>query len=220
MREDRTVNGNVNNVNKKPEDGKAAGKYRMLPLFGKEAFAYRVPEGKSGDTAYTDERILECVGLFLRETEGKDAVLPRLTVVRDPFGKPHIRTLSEVPGRREGKEAAEAEKIYVSVTHTDGLALVAVSLFSIGIDAEREEKTVRYPEALARRYFTEEDLRALENESFANGAFLTMWVKKEALSKLIGRGIPCMKEKSVFDPELVFEKLAIPGYTVFAVRTK
>ncbi len=244
-------------VNHEPEDGRTAEAFCTFPLFGNEAIAYRVPEGKDGDTAYTDERILECAGLFLAEkpflTEKpflaeklflaekpflaeKKKEAPCMTVVRDSFGKPHIRLLPESPEGREGTEAAEAadtaeteetaetaeteetEELYVSVTHTKGLALIAVSPFPIGIDAEREEKTVRRPEALARRYFTKEDAGALEKEDFSDKAFLTMWVKKEALSKLIGRGVPCMREKSVFGKELVFERLGIPGYTVFAVR--
>ncbi len=150
----------------------------------------------------TDDIIISAVKLYFEE-KGKNADELPIRVIRDEYGKPHI---------------SGTDGISVSVTHAETLQLVAVAQYEIGIDAEKEGKRVRNPASLARRYFCEDEIEFLgENPDIDE--FLDMWVKKEALSKLIGRGIPCMREMSVFSDKVAFERISdYDGYVVYFVR--
>lgn len=123
-----------------------------------------------------------------------------VSVQRDQYGKPYVVGI---------------DGIYVSVAHDKALCLVAVAQREIGIDLERADRKVKNPAALAKRYFCEDEITFL-GENPTDAEFTDMWVKKEALSKLIGRGVPCMREKSIFSDDVVFEKISnYDGYIVY-----
>ena len=126
----------------------------------------------------------------------------QISVMRDEYGKPHI---------------IGDENVFVSVTHAENLLLVAVSEKEIGIDAERCDRHVRNFRSLSERYFTREETDFL-GDDFTKEDFLDMWVKKEALSKLLGGGVPCMKSMSVFDGRISFSKHSeYDGFIVYSV---
>lgn len=116
-----------------------------------------------------------------------------ISVQRDQYGKPHV---------------IGVDGVYVSVAHDKDICLVAVAQKNIGIDIERADRIVKNPLALAKRYFCDDEIAFLK-EYPTSASFTDMWVKKEALSKLIGRGIPSMDEKSIFSEDIKFEKIAI-----------
>lgn len=152
----------------------------------------------------TNEKIISSVRRYLEE-KNAPADDTDIDVRRDEHGKPRI---------------VGHDGIFVSVTHAESLLLVAVAPHDIGIDAEREGRRVKNPAALAKRYFCEDEIAYL-GENPTQESFTDMWVKKEALSKLIGRGIPCMREKSVFSDDVIFEKTdGFDGYIVYCVRYK
>ena len=151
--------------------------------------------------ANSDAEICASVGEFLREFS--DTAPDGFSVIRDKNGKPYIVGI---------------DGIYVSVAHDKELCLVVVSQSEIGIDLERAERRVKNPLALARRYFCEDEIAFL-GDSPTDAAFADMWVRKEALSKLIGRGVPCMKEKSVFSSDIRMEKIGdFDGYIVYTAE--
>ncbi len=157
---------------------------------------YKYPTVKTNGKEYTDKKILESAKDYLGDGSP--------CVTRDSYGKPHITV--DTP-------------LFVSITHTDDMLLVALSDFDIGIDAERAGRTIKNPAGLAKRYFTREEAVFLgENPTCAD--FLEMWVKKEALSKLIGKGVPCMKQYSVFSPEFELIEQNIDGYIVYIAKRK
>ena len=143
---------------------------------------YSYPHKRDGGNS--DAEIIVSVREYLSRSSG-------FSVNRDKNGKPHIVGI---------------DGIYVSVAHDKELCLVVVSQREIGIDLERSERRVKNPTALARRYFCEDEIAFL-GDSPSDEAFTDMWVRKEALSKLIGRGVPCMKEKSVFSEDVRMVKI-------------
>lgn len=150
----------------------------------------------------TDDIIISAVKLYL-EDKGRDSDELRISVIRDEYGKPHITGTDE---------------IFVSVTHAEALLLVAVAPYEIGIDAEKRGRRVKHPASLSKRYFCEDEIEFL-GENPGVDDFVDMWVKKEALSKLIGRGVPCMREMSVFSDKVVFESIShYDGYVVYSVK--
>ncbi len=156
---------------------------------------YSYPYKKSSENS--DREIIISVRTYL-ECKNTD-----VTVTRDEYGKPYI---------------TEPQGIYVSVTHAEKLMLVAVAPYNIGIDAECEGRMVKNPARLARRYFCEDEIEYL-GENPTQESFTDMWVKKEALSKLIGKGVPSMKEKSVFGEDLTITKhTEYPGFVVYSAK--
>ena len=128
-----------------------------------------------------------------------------ISVIRDKYGKPHIK---------------EDCGLYVSVAHDNGLCLVAVAPFPVGIDLEREGRAIKRRGEISKRCFCKDETDFL-GENMTDADFMEMWVKKEALSKLIGRGVLCMKEKSVFSKDIVFEKIdSIDGFIAYCVYYK
>jgi 4'-phosphopantetheinyl transferase len=99
----------------------------------------------------------------------------------------------EVPitADRHGKPALEGGGICFSISHTEGLILVAVSEAGpVGVDVETVERRPPRP-GLQRRALTDSELRALEAlpPAARQGAFLQAWSRKEAYAKGVGRGI-------------------------------
>ena len=147
---------------------------------------YSYTHGKEKENS--DCEIIISVKRYLRE---KGHAEGDITVFRDSFGKPHV----------EG-----ADGIFVSVTHADGLLLVAVAPYPIGIDTEKKDRRIRNAKKLAGRYFCPDEVEKL-GENMTDGDFLEMWIAKEALSKLIGKGVPCMKEMSIFSQDVIIEDI-------------
>ncbi len=81
----------------------------------------------------------------------------------------------------------EADNCFVSTSHSGGTVAVAMSLRPVGIDIEKTG-TKRDFKKLAERFF-----KGAEKEFFSRRgtekAFLCVWTRKEAYSKISGRGL-------------------------------
>lgn len=85
----------------------------------------------------------------------------------------------------EGKPYFPSGRVHLSVTHTGGLFAVCFAPFPIGLDAERVDEERK---GLAERKFFPEE-RSLP--------FSYVWCGKEAVSKLVGRGLSMMMQVKV-----------------------
>ena len=84
-----------------------------------------------------------------------------------------------------------AKTIAFNVSHSHGLALVALTLGGrLGVDLEKIRPEVEWQE-LAGRYFAEAEIRALDNRPQGDGlkAFYACWTRKEAFVKALGAGV-------------------------------
>lgn len=102
--------------------------------------------------------------------------------------------------------ATGAGDLHFNVTHTDGLALIAIARRQVGIDVERE-RIVSDPEGLVGRYFSateRESYRALPT-AIQTSAFFRGWTSKEAVLKSVGLSVAHLDE---FDVELHPERPA------------
>ena len=158
---------------------------------------YSYPHDKTQKNS--DNEIIASVREYISDTDAD------ILVERDQYGKPYIVGI---------------DGIYVGVAHDKDLCLVAVAQRDIGIDIERADRKVRNAAALARRYFCEDEIAFLGDDP-SDEEFTDMWVKKEALSKLLGKGVPCMKEKSVFSDDVIFMRNRnYDGYISYCVYYK
>jgi len=85
---------------------------------------------------------------------------------------------------------------HFSISHTDHFAFCALSRRNIGLDAE--EKGRKVTAAMIEKFSSDTEKSRLGNDP--EDAFLRLWVLKEALAKLTGRGMGNWLKDTDFDP--------------------
>ena len=85
----------------------------------------------------------------------------------------------------------------IGVTHTDDVIIIALDEKSFGIDAENVSRMMTRQDSIARRFFTENERKFIEESPDKQNTFLEIWVKKEAYVKYTGEGVPGMKNIDV-----------------------
>jgi phosphopantetheinyl transferase len=85
-----------------------------------------------------------------------------------------------------GKPYFPGDPLFFSLSHTDGLAVCAVSSAPVGADAERIRP--RRP-GLAARVFAPDERDWLAAQTDADEALLALWTRKEAWAKYTGTGL-------------------------------
>lgn len=99
----------------------------------------------------------------------------------------------------QGKPYFEAGDWHFSVSHTDRHAFCVLSRHNIGIDAEEMGRKIH--RRIAGRYLSDKEQKRLEKAADFDAALLRIWVLKEALAKLTGRGIGNWLKNTDFDQE-------------------
>ena len=105
------------------------------------------------------------------------------------------------------------ETIAFNVSHSHGLALVALTLEGrLGVDLEKIRTEVEW-RSLAQKYFSGAEARALDRypQDSCMKAFFTCWTRKESFVKALGAGIAYgLKEFDVsIDPDEAYAALTI-----------
>ena len=95
--------------------------------------------------------------------------------------------VSQLVYEESGKPRFEADGVFVSISHSGGLCLAAVSDSEIGADLQLSDREERRMLALAGRYFSPDEL-VYVNESPAD-RFYEIWCKKESYLKYTGEGL-------------------------------
>lgn len=111
------------------------------------------------------------LSLYAVQMMGRRELLP----LRDAHGCPVLR-------QREGQPVG----LYLSCTHTYGIAAAAVSDSPIGIDAERVRP---WNPRLSRRMFDPAENSWIERHTEPDLAFTQIWTLRESYGKMLGTGI-------------------------------
>ena len=96
---------------------------------------------------------------------------------------------------KDRKPYFEHSNLQFSLSHSEGLAVVALSDIPVGVDIELldiERDTSR----LIDRFFNEEEKALLKESSDPSLSFYTIWTKKEALLKISGKGLSGIRGQS------------------------
>lgn len=93
-----------------------------------------------------------------------------LELFADEYGKPHLG---------DGR-------LCFSLSHSGAYSLCAVSDRDIGADIQRQKT---FNERLARRFFSEEELRHILSADDRDHAFTKVWALKESYIKAVGLGL-------------------------------
>ncbi|MFI5496864.1 4'-phosphopantetheinyl transferase family protein [Actinoplanes sp. NPDC051859] len=141
-----------------------------LPVSGQDTVHVWI-SADSGDRPKAARQLLRRAGSALLGRTERDVV-----VGHAPDGRPRVR--------------AGADVLAVSVSHSDGVVVVAARPFgAVGVDVERHRRLPAV--ALARRWYAPSEvtwLRSLSEGDRADG-FLLLWTAKEAVGKALGRGL-------------------------------
>jgi 4'-phosphopantetheinyl transferase len=118
----------------------------------------------------------------------------RVRIVRDAWDKPRLSTA------HHGQETADS--VHFNISHTRGLAAVALAGRPVGIDVE---KPVSIPEIneFAKNFLATEALMALRNvpdEPAKTALFFRFWTLSEAFIKATGLGIEQGLKSFAFSP--------------------
>lgn len=113
----------------------------------------------------------ELTDLLIIETM-KNYGVDDVSIMRTEKGKPYM----------ENKENC---RLHFSVSHSGRYFVCLVDEFPVGVDVQQQRR-MKY-EKISRRYFTAEE-RKFVDKNGENG-FLVIWTRKEAYSKLTGRGL-------------------------------
>ncbi|HEY0869238.1 MAG TPA: 4'-phosphopantetheinyl transferase superfamily protein [Acidothermaceae bacterium] len=115
--------------------------------------------------------------------------LLRAAVARVAGGRPDAVVVEIEPSGRPVL-ARPLDSFSVSIAHSGGYVVVGVANRPIGVDVEQLRHSVRFPR-VAARVCSPDELRALDamTDAARERAFLTVWSRKEAYGKAIGRGL-------------------------------
>lgn len=100
-----------------------------------------------------------------------------------------------------GKPYLACHSAFISITHKDKEAVIAVSDQAIGIDLERFNHKVNVLK-IAKRFFCASEynyLLSLTKDQCVE-AFMHFWTSKEAITKLKGLGVPASLKAIEIDP--------------------
>ena len=100
-----------------------------------------------------------------------------------------------------------------NLAHSGDLALLALSVRTVGVDVERLRE-VPNALAIARRLFSPQEVSALTRlgPDARNHGFFNAWTRKEALIKAVGAGLAALEETEVtLAPEEIPAALRAPG---------
>ena len=98
-------------------------------------------------------------------------------------GKPHL-------AEKQINPPSAIRHPQFSVSHSNGLALFAVSARPVGVDLEHIRSDFSFMD-IARRFFHEEEIRYLDSLTVGDQprAFFSLWTRKEAYLKALGLGL-------------------------------
>ncbi len=136
-----------------------------------EIFYY--PKVKSHKRCDTDKMILESLGKY---TLGHSLSMYHGKILRTSLGKPYI----DYP-------------LFVGVSHTDSMVIIAIDEDGFGIDCEEHGRITKRREDIANRFFTDNERKFIHSDE----DFLEIWVKKEAYVKFTGQGLSAMSSVDV-----------------------
>lgn len=87
-----------------------------------------------------------------------------------------------------GKPALRGVHLQFNVSHAGSLIALCIAHTDVGIDIE-PQRAIPESDSILRHFFTQEEISWHECQPDREAAFLTLWTRKEALYKAMGRGL-------------------------------
>lgn len=123
-----------------------------------------------------------------------------------------------------GKPYLEGNPLYIGVTHTEKLVIVAIDEEAFGIDCESSDRRTLKALRIAAKYFSKNEFDYIYPDARIDGGaeealrFLEVWVKKEAYVKYLGTGLADISKCDIFSLEGTFEKVHYNNYIIYIYK--
>ena len=131
-------------------------------------------------------------GARFRSQVDRDRFIGRRAALRLVLSRYLSRPPSDIHFERNrfGKPYVKEHALEFSASHSDGVAIIAISDQSVGVDIERVDPT-RSERRIADRFFANEERTALNDLSDSDfpERFFACWTRKEAFVKAVGCGL-------------------------------
>lgn len=138
----------------------------------------------------------------LKQTRDKENCLAAYLLLKYALKESEIENFKIITGENE-KPYLEGIELYFNISHCKFGVAVAVSLSPVGIDVQEIEE---YSEGVAKRVFSEEEIRFTENSENKAKTFTRLWTLKEAAAKCDGGGIAVLNSFRLEDSGMKFKK--------------
>lgn len=102
--------------------------------------------------------------------------------------EPLSLTANKGANGKPGWVQEESNQLHFNITHSGENVLIAFSNEPVGIDIEKIKPAFDYTSMLTR-CFNAHEINAIKNASDPHTIFYSLWTRKEALLKALGRGI-------------------------------
>ena len=139
--------------------------------------------------------------LSMRRKEAKELSLCARLALLDVSDTREDLSIKTLDG---GKPIFEHSPFFFSLSHTSGIACAATCDTPVGVDIEWIDPS-RKTDAIARRFFSPDEIEAIGNSSDRALAFFSLWTKKEAYAKLNGKGLASVCSDTL-PRELIFNQ--------------
>lgn len=120
---------------------------------------------------------------------------------------------TELKKDARGKPFFEGTPAYISLSHSNGLCLAAISDSNIGVDIEKLSEDNERLFRIAKRYFTPDEAKYVS--ACPERRFFEIWCKKESYIKYTGEGLSrSLSSFCVFDTDVTFSYFEFDGYGI------
>ena len=114
-----------------------------------------------------------------------------LSIDYNPDGKPYLR---------------HHPKLHFNISHSHNYLIIAIAKENpVGIDIEYH-KPLKSLKNIAARFFSDQEIMALKNNTQELDLFFTLWTKKEALAKAIGHSIFTTVKTNIYQKDSITYK--------------
>lgn len=137
--------------------------------------------------------------LAWRRLDGADPHKAGLALLDELYRKKTGQAMPEIHLTERGKPCFPAGMPYFSLSHTHRHVFCCLSDRPVGIDAEEADR--KAPLHLAERICSPTEWTRFSQAADPNGAFLRLWVLKEAAAKCAGTGLTHNLNQTDFFPE-------------------
>jgi 4'-phosphopantetheinyl transferase len=154
---------------------------------------------------------LERAHRFQKETDQNRFIIYRsvLKIVLAAYTKLEVKDIYFDYHSNKKPYLASDPWLSFNISHSEDFAIIAISRNQVGIDIEYIDEDFNYSEIL-HDIFNDNEILAIQNTSDKKQAFYTLWTRKEAFVKGLGKGIdddfkyvPCLDGIHCLDSKLI-----------------
>lgn len=154
------------------------------------------------------------IRLYIAPTDGCDEHAVGASLARFALYNTYA---SRAPLKKDerGKPYFEGSPAHISISHSKGMCLAAISDSEIGVDIELNDGDAEHLTRLAGRYFTKAEAQYVS--AAPTERFYEIWCAKESYIKYTGEGFSrTLSSFSVLDGEMRFSHFEYNGYHITA----